>query len=172
MRAGSEMAEPHHRALWAPRHESAADTLAADLLDFVVVAHCKYERGYGPLVGALTVPAPRPGQARLRLLVELHISRALDAHAPGFEAILDYPDTGPQFSADEKPCGLIVEGLGGMFEAPLKWTGHRLLSFEPNPIFPQARTVRLSAGDAGEELTSTVCRFVAGAVVSLQDRHA
>lgn len=163
------MTTPYHRRPSTAPEPSQVVALAAKLEHDVFVLHHKFAPGYGALSGPQRVPgAPRPLQARLRLLAERHImdSLRLDGH-DGVEVWLDYADN--HRPLDEiQPHALVIARQGcEPITAPLSWTQKTLKFGAAAPITTAATSVMLGAPDGGEALVTVVTQVVAAAVIAL-----
>lgn len=171
------MTTPFHRSPPRKPEPSKVAALAATLEHDALTLNHRYEPGYGRLYGPQNAPgAPRPIQARLRLLAEKHLMDSLRLGGfDGFEIWLDYAD-------DDRPLDLVyphalVIGRQGAepVNVPLAWPNRGLKTLKFGAIAPvtdQPTTVMLGASDAGEALLTVVCQIVAAAVIALGDGNA
>ena len=169
------MTTPFHRQTPRKPEPSQVATLAAKLEHDALVLHHVYEHGYGRLSGPQNKPgAPRPLQARLRLLIERHIMDSLRLGGfCGVDAWLDYDDRDDRPLDEIYPDAIIIARQGAEpITVPLTWPnrGLKTLKFGAAvPVTTEPTTVMLSATDGGEALVAVVCQIVASAVLALGD---
>lgn len=169
------MTTPYQRRHARQPESSQVATLATKLEGDALVLHHAYEYGYGRLTGPQNAPgAPRPAQARLRLLVERHVMDSLRLGGfGGMDVWLDYDDGADRPLDEIYPAALVIARQGSEpISVPLSWPtrGLKTLKFGAAPPITEApTTVMLGAQDGGEALMAVVCQIVAAAVLALSD---
>lgn len=174
------MTTPSYRRPAPSAEPCEVEALAAKLEHDALVLHHQFVPGYGALSGPQNAPgAPRPLQARLRLLAEKHLADSLRLGGfNGFEVWLDYSDDDRPLD-ELQPFALAIGRQGcEPITVPMTWParGRKTLKFgAAAPFMKEPTTVMLGTSDAGEMLVAVVTQIVAAAVIALRDemmKHA